>query len=66
MIQILPRIFALPHLSNNCFTAARLIVRRGAEPPEGEEPGDTEGAGGGELADTQEMVFVLNNEPDAR
>ena len=39
-------------------------IEAAPETPEGEEPGDTEGAGGGELADTQEMVFVLNNEPD--
>ncbi len=39
-------------------------IEAAPETSEGEEPGDTEGAGGGELADTQEMVFVLNNEPD--
>lgn len=39
-------------------------IEAAPETPEGEEPGDTEAAGGGELADTQEMVFVLNNEPD--
>lgn len=39
-------------------------IEAAPETPEGEEPGDTEGAGGGALADTQEMVFVLNNEPD--
>lgn len=39
-------------------------IEAAPETPEGEEPGDTEGTGGGELADTQEMVFVLNNEPD--
>ena len=39
-------------------------IEAAPETPEAEEPGDTEGAADGALADTQEMVFVLNNEPD--
>lgn len=39
-------------------------IEAAPEAPEAEEAGETKGTEEGALADTQEMVFVLNNEPD--